>query len=111
MSLFASRRSCTPIPAVPLKSACNPVMPTVSGLLVAPEVQSPGISVRAPDDSGALRRLVNVYVEDDSVRFTEGLDTAVVAGAQVSIIPAGAVDCGRQPSSACRWYAGGTSAE
>jgi len=40
------------------------------------------------DDGGKLRRFVNVYVGDEDVRFAQGLDTPVPAGARVSVIPA-----------------------
>ena len=40
------------------------------------------------DDSGELRRFVNVYVDDDDVRFADGLQTSIKDGGQVSIIPA-----------------------
>ena len=54
------------------------------------ELQSryPGIKERLVDDSGAVRRFVNVYVGDEDVRFAEGLDTPVPAGSRVSVIPA-----------------------
>ena len=48
----------------------------------------PGIKGRVLDDSGELRRFVNVYVDDDDVRFAEGLQTSIKDGGQVSIIPA-----------------------
>ena len=48
----------------------------------------PGIASRLLDDGGKLRRFVNVYVNEEDVRFVDGLDTAVPDGAQVSIIPA-----------------------
>jgi molybdopterin converting factor small subunit len=47
-----------------------------------------GISARILDDEGKIRRFVNVYVGDEDVRFADGLDTAIPAGAQVSVIPA-----------------------
>ncbi len=47
-----------------------------------------GIAARVLDDDGKLRRFVNVYVNDDDVRFADGLGTAVPDGAGVSIIPA-----------------------
>jgi molybdopterin synthase sulfur carrier subunit len=47
-----------------------------------------GIAARVLDDSGQLRRFVNVYVDDDDVRFLDGLATVVRDGATVSIIPA-----------------------
>jgi molybdopterin synthase sulfur carrier subunit len=43
---------------------------------------------RIVDDTGKLRRFVNVYVGDEDVRFAQGLDTLVPAGGHVSVIPA-----------------------
>ena len=48
----------------------------------------PGLSGRILDESGRLRRFVNVYVGDEDVRFAAGLDTPVPAGSRVSVIPA-----------------------
>jgi sulfur-carrier protein len=48
----------------------------------------PGFAGRLLDDDGNLRRFVNVFVEDDDIRFLEGLDTPVPDGTEVSIIPA-----------------------
>jgi molybdopterin converting factor small subunit len=47
-----------------------------------------GIRARILDDSGDIRRFVNVYVGNDDVRFLDGLATATPDGAQLSIIPA-----------------------
>ncbi|MEV0194664.1 MoaD/ThiS family protein [Kitasatospora purpeofusca] len=47
-----------------------------------------GIAARILDDTGKLRRFVNVYVNDDDVRFAEGLGTEIKDGANISIIPA-----------------------
>ncbi|WP_052863627.1 MoaD/ThiS family protein [Streptomyces niger] len=52
-----------------------------------------GIAARVLDDTGKLRRFVNVYVNDDDVRFEGGLQTATPDGASVSIIPAVAGGC------------------
>lgn len=68
--------------------AVDPAEPTLSGTLTALESAYPGLSARVLDDAGALRRFVNVYVNDEDVRFEGGLATATPAGAQVSIIPA-----------------------
>jgi sulfur-carrier protein len=57
------------------------------------EANHPGIRARLLDDSGKLRRFVNVYVDDDDVRFAEGLATATADGTGVSIIPAVAGGC------------------
>ncbi|MEI6620670.1 MAG: MoaD/ThiS family protein [Actinomycetes bacterium] len=61
---------------------------TVTGVIEALEVSFPGIRARVVDDAGALRRFVNVYVGDEDVRFTEGLDTPTPGGTQLSVIPA-----------------------
>jgi sulfur-carrier protein len=52
------------------------------------EAAHPGIRTRVLDDDGKLRRFVNIYVNDDDVRFASGLETPTPAGASVSIIPA-----------------------
>ncbi|GAB3670244.1 MoaD/ThiS family protein [Actinocorallia lasiicapitis] len=52
------------------------------------EAQFPGIAPRVLDDTGKLRRFVNVYVGDEDVRFVEGLATPTPENVQVSIIPA-----------------------
>jgi len=49
---------------------------------------APGILQRVISDTGELRRFVNVYVNDDDVRFLDGLNTATSAGVTVSIVPA-----------------------
>lgn len=57
------------------------------------EANYPGIRARILDDSGDIRRFVNVYVNNDDVRFLDGLATATGAGTQISIIPAVAGGC------------------
>jgi len=57
------------------------------------EIQFPGIAARVLDDNGALRRFVNIYVNDDDVRFIDGLNSPTADGAQISIIPAVAGGC------------------
>ena len=52
------------------------------------EAKHPGLIERIMDDGGSLRRFVNVYVNDEDVRFLDGLSTEVGEGATVSIIPA-----------------------
>jgi len=51
------------------------------------EARYPGIGDRLVDEQG-LRRFVNVYLNDEDVRFTGGLDTAVADGDSVTILPA-----------------------
>lgn len=57
------------------------------------EANHTGISARLLDDNGKLRRFVNIYVNEDDVRFAEGLETSTPDGAGVSIIPAVAGGC------------------
>jgi MoaD family protein len=47
----------------------------------------PGITQRL-FENGQVRRFINVYLNDEDVRYLEGLDTAVKDGDEVSIIPA-----------------------
>ena len=66
---------------------------TVSGVtlqdaLADLDARYPGIGARVLDDEGRLRRFVNVYVNDDDVRFLEDLQTPTPDGSSISIIPA-----------------------
>ena len=47
-----------------------------------------GIKGRILDESGELRRFVNVYVGNDDVRFLDNLATPTPDGTQISVIPA-----------------------
>lgn len=61
---------------------------TLADAIADLDAQYPGIGARVLDDDGKLRRFVNVYVNDDDVRFLEDLATPTPAGTSVSIIPA-----------------------
>ena len=61
---------------------------TLAEVLDALEADHTGIRARVLDEDGKLRRFVNVYVNDDDVRFADGLQTSTPDGASVSIIPA-----------------------
>jgi len=54
------------------------------------ELQSryPGIKERLLDESGAVRRFVNVYVNEEDIRFLQNQQTPLKDGDEVSIIPA-----------------------
>ncbi len=52
------------------------------------ERQFPGLKERLCDETGQLRRFVNVYVNGEDVRFQQGLETALNSGDEVSIVPA-----------------------
>ncbi|HEX6148299.1 MoaD/ThiS family protein [Nocardioides sp.] len=47
-----------------------------------------GLKGRIVDESGELRRFVNVYVGNDDVRFLDNLKTPTPEGTQISVIPA-----------------------
>ncbi|MEA2516772.1 MAG: sulfur-carrier protein [Actinomycetota bacterium] len=61
---------------------------TISAVIEDLERNHPGIKERILDESGSLRRFVNVYVGDEDVRFLQGIDSPVDEGGSVSIIPA-----------------------
>ncbi len=48
----------------------------------------PGIKDRLCDETGELRRFVNIYVNEEDIRFLKGKDTSLKDGDEVSIIPA-----------------------
>lgn len=50
--------------------------------------QFPGVATHIRGSDGDLHRFVNVYIDDDDVRFLQGLDTPVADGAELSILPA-----------------------
>ena len=66
---------------------------TLAEVLKALEATHPGFTDRILDETGALRRFVNVFVADDDVRYLDGLNTPVPDGETVSIIPAVAGGC------------------
>jgi sulfur-carrier protein len=66
---------------------------TLAEVLADLDKNHQGIAARVLDDQGKLRRFVNVYVNDDDVRFADGLATPTPDGAGVSIIPAVAGGC------------------
>jgi sulfur-carrier protein len=61
---------------------------TVGDLVESLEGQFPGIRERLVDETGELRRFINVYVNEEDIRFLDGKETALKEGDQVSIVPA-----------------------
>jgi MoaD family protein len=61
---------------------------TVGEVLTALYDRFDGLRERLAGDDGQLRRFVNVYVGGEDIRFLDGLDTAVAAGGEVTILPA-----------------------
>ncbi|MCS7186083.1 MAG: MoaD/ThiS family protein [Armatimonadetes bacterium] len=66
---------------------------TVRELIDDLERQYAGIKARLCDEGGELRRFVNIFVNDEDIRFLQGLDTEVKEGDEVSIVPAIAGGC------------------
>ncbi|MGE5595284.1 MAG: ubiquitin-like small modifier protein 1 [Hyphomicrobiales bacterium] len=61
---------------------------TLAALIGDLEASYPGIRERLLDDSGEIRRFVNIYVNGDDVRFIEGLNSPIKDADEVSIVPA-----------------------
>ena len=61
---------------------------TVSQIISEVCENYPDFQGRLIDDDGNLLRFVNVYVDDEDVRFLQGLETPVLDGQTISIIPA-----------------------
>jgi sulfur-carrier protein len=61
---------------------------TVGEALKALDAAHPGFAERLFDDTGNLRRFVNVFLADEDVRFLSGLETTVDSGQTISIVPA-----------------------
>lgn len=61
---------------------------TVGEVLRNLDKACPGIGARLLDDKGGLRRYVNVFHNDEDIRFLKQLDTPVAEGDRISIIPA-----------------------
>ncbi len=52
------------------------------------ETNYPGIKERICDETGKVRRFVNVYVNGDDIRFLQNMETALKEGDNISIVPA-----------------------
>lgn len=65
---------------------------SVDGLLVDViddlERRYPGFRAKLLDDDGRIRRFVNIYVDEEDVRFLDGLSAEVKPGTSVAIVPA-----------------------
>ena len=61
---------------------------TVGEVLGNLERAHPGISSRVLDDAGQVRRYVNIFHNDEDIRFLQGLHTPVADSDRLSLIPA-----------------------
>ena len=62
--------------------------PTVSEVIKELQARFPGIQERLVDEKGEVRRFVNVYVNEEDIRFLKNRETPLKDGDEVSIIPA-----------------------
>ena len=61
---------------------------TIDDVLADLERQFPGMRERLVDDSGELRRFINVYVNQEDIRFLDNRATKLKDGDEVAIVPA-----------------------
>jgi molybdopterin synthase sulfur carrier subunit len=61
---------------------------TVRAVLEGLEKAHPGIKERICETDGTLKRFVNLYYQDEDIRFLKGVDTELEDGSELSIVPA-----------------------
>lgn len=61
---------------------------TVREIFADVENRHGGLQAKIFDDSGEIRRFINVFVNGENVRHSQGLDTPVQDGDEVSVVPA-----------------------
>ena len=61
---------------------------TVGGVIDDLERQFPGLRDRLVEEGGQIRRFINIYVNQEDIRFLDGDKTALKQGDEVSIVPA-----------------------
>ena len=81
------------IPSPLLKLTNNQSEVTAEGATIADilnnlETQFKGIKERICEENGTPRRFINIYLNEEDIRFLQGEKTAVKSGDEISIIPA-----------------------
>jgi sulfur-carrier protein len=61
---------------------------TIGEVLADLEKNFPGIKERICEDSGQVRRFVNIFANDEDIRFLQNLETPVKESDEISIVPA-----------------------
>lgn len=61
---------------------------TIGAAIQELQTRFPGISERLVDEKGEVRRFVNVYVNEEDIRFLQNQNTPLKEGDEISIIPA-----------------------
>ncbi len=57
-------------------------------LMTTLETAYPGIKERLCDEQGEIRRFINIYINQEDIRFQKGAQTELKSGDEVSIVPA-----------------------
>ena len=60
----------------------------IAAVITSLESQFPGIKERICDDQGKIRRFVNIFANDEDIRFQQNLETLVKDSDEISIVPA-----------------------
>ena len=60
----------------------------VSAIIEDLERQYPGFKERLVDETGDLRRFINIYINGEDIRYAQGIETPLKPGDEMSIIPA-----------------------
>ena len=60
----------------------------ISEIITDLEANYPGIKARICDDNGQVRRFVNIFANDEDIRFLKNLDTEIKDSDEISIVPA-----------------------
>lgn len=61
---------------------------TIAEILTSLDTSYPGLSERICDENGNIRRFVNIYLNDEDIRFLSDKTTPVKEGDEISIVPA-----------------------
>ncbi|MDH5477441.1 MAG: MoaD/ThiS family protein [Nitrospinota bacterium] len=61
---------------------------TIKEVIAGLEANFPGFSERLYDEEGKLRRFINIYVNEEDIRFLDGENTKLSDGDDISVIPA-----------------------
>lgn len=85
-----------PTPLRPMtggKSAVEGTGNSIGELIEQLNTAHPGLKDRICDEQGEIRRFINIYLNEEDIRFLTGKDTPVKDGDEVSIVPAIAGGC------------------
>jgi len=80
-----------PTPLRKLTGGCGAVTVEandVTTLIDVLEKTYPGLKERLCDEQGEVRRFINIYINQEDIRFQKGAQTALKSGDEVSIVPA-----------------------